>query len=149
MTGYQYTECGLDNVCLEKMDIEQHQDGEETVSIPRLGELHRVIAEGIISAPYIITGKEVRFLRTEMGLNQGGLADALKVERLTVSRWERGENPINDAAEMALRMLVAKRLFIARMTDIEAVTDMEVSIAGEQPIRIDGSDPREDHLLAA
>ena len=73
MTPYQYTACGLDNVYLEKMNVVQDDAGEKF--IPAIGELHRVIAEGIITAPSM-TGKEIRFLRTEMGQNQDELASA-------------------------------------------------------------------------
>ncbi len=149
MTPYQYTACGLDNVYLEQMNVVQDDAGEKTMFIPAIGELHRVIAEGIITAPSKITGKEIRFLRTEMGQNQDELARALKVERLTLSRWERDEHPINGAAEMILRMLAAKKLIIARMTDVEEVTDLTVSVGAKQPIRIDGSNPEEYQLLAA
>ena len=148
MEEYHYTECGLDNVYLEKMNSVADHGGEETVSIPAIGVLHRVIAEGIISAPYKMSGREIRFLRTEMGLSQDEMAKLLRVERLTVSRWERDDNPINGAAEMILRLLVAKRLIIDKMTDIEEVTDMIVSNETGKPIRIDGSNPREYRLLA-
>ena len=58
--------------------------------------------------PAKMSGQELRFLRAEMGLTQAQLAEIVKVSLLTVSRWERNETPVNDAAEMLVRCIQSR-----------------------------------------
>ena len=148
MAAYQYTECGLDNVFIEGMDVIEDHAGEETLTIPAIGLLHRVIAEGIVLLPSKMSGQEFRFLRTEMGMTQEKLAEVLKVTTLTVSRWEREETPIKDAAEMLIRLMAVQRLDLDAEMDVDEVSEKVTLSARTAPIRIDGSDPKRYHLLA-
>lgn len=147
MGAYQYTECGLDNVVIEGLSIVEDHAGEETVTIPAIGMLHQVIAEGIVGLPVKMTGAELRFLRTEMGLTQEQLAEILKVKPLSVSRWERSD-PITDASEMLIRLLAAKRLELDVKLDVDDVSSKVTRAPRTEPIRIDGSNP-EHYLLVA
>ncbi|HYW33587.1 MAG TPA: transcriptional regulator, partial [Candidatus Bathyarchaeia archaeon] len=65
---YQYTECGLDNVELHNVDPVVDDAGDEVYEIPNLLGLHKVIAHCIVTSKTGLTPKELRFLRTEMGL---------------------------------------------------------------------------------
>jgi DNA-binding transcriptional regulator YiaG len=38
----------------------------------------------------MVNGRDIRAARKRMGVSQAGLADALGVDVMTVSRWERG-----------------------------------------------------------
>lgn len=147
MSAYIYTECGLDNVVIEGLSIVEDHAGEETVTIPAIGLLHQVIAEGIVGLPVKMTGPELRFLRTEMGLTQEGLAEILKVKPLSVSRWERTD-PISDASEMLIRLLAVDRLELNIELDVDAVSSKVTRAPRTSPIRIDGSNP-EHYLLVA
>ncbi|WP_299617814.1 helix-turn-helix domain-containing protein [uncultured Tateyamaria sp.] len=149
MAPYQYTECGLDNVFIEGMNVVEDHAGEETVTIPAIGLLHQVIAEGIVSLPSKMSGKELRFLRTEMGMTQEQLAEILKVTPLTVSRWEREESPIKDAAEMLIRIMAVQRLELDVDMDVDDVSEKVTLSVRSSPIRIDGSDPQHYNLVAA
>jgi transcriptional regulator with XRE-family HTH domain len=51
-----------------------------------------------------MTGKELRFLRTEMGMTQAELAKIVHREPLTISRWERSEDEIDSNAEVLVRV---------------------------------------------
>jgi DNA-binding transcriptional regulator YiaG len=148
MTAYHYTECGLDNVVIEGITFVIDQAGEETVVIPAIGSLHKVIAEGIVGLPSKMSGKELRFLRSEMGLTQGQLARIIKTTLLTISRWEREENPIADAGEMLIRLLAVKRLGLGIKLDVETVGTRVTRQTRVEPIRIDGSDTAHYHLAA-
>jgi transcriptional regulator with XRE-family HTH domain len=149
MANYHYTECGLDNVFIEGLDIVSDHAGESTVTIPAIGLLHEVIAEGIVMLPTKMSGRELRFLRTEMGMTQAQLAEIIKVTLLTVSRWEREETPIRDAAEMLIRLMAIDRLGLDLDMDVDAVSSKVTLAPRKDPIRIDGSDPSHYQLLAA
>jgi transcriptional regulator with XRE-family HTH domain len=149
MSAYHYKECGLDNVFIEGMNLIQDHAGEDTVTIAAIGLLHRVIAEGIVTLPSKMTGKELRFLRTEMGLTQEKLAEVLKVTLLTVSRWEREETPIKDTAEMLIRLMAVERLGLNVQLNVDAVSAKVTAAPRTEAIRIDGSDPKHYHLLDA
>lgn len=149
MAVYHYTECGLDNVLIEGLDVVSDHAGEETVTIPAIGLLHQVIAEGIVSLPSKMSGRELRFLRTEMGMTQAQLAEILKVSLLTVSRWEREENAIHDAAEMLIRLMAIERLELNVSMGVDAVSAKVTLDPRRGPIRIDGSDPKHYQLLDA
>ena len=149
MLAYHYTECGLNNVFIEGADRFRGHAGEEAVTIPAIGHLHRVIAEGIVTHPAKMTGQELRFLRSEMGLTQAQLAAILKVTLLTVSRWERNETPVNDAAEMLVRLHSAAKLELDVDLDVESVSGKVTAAARTQEIRIDGSNPGHYQLLDA
>jgi DNA-binding transcriptional regulator YiaG len=147
MATYQYTECGLDNVVIEGLSIVEDHAGEETVTIPAMGMLHQVIAEGIVGLPMKMTGSELRFLRTEMGLTQEQLAEILKVKPLSVSRWERGD-PITDVSEMLIRLLAVDRLELDICLDVDKVSEKVTRAPRTSPIRIDASKPDHYSLVA-
>lgn len=149
MVSYHYTECGLESVVIEGLDQVRDHAGDDTLTIPAIGRLHRVIAEGIVMLPSKMSGKELRFLRTEMGLTQEKLADVLKVTLLTVSRWEREESPIKDTAEMLIRLMAVEHLELNVKLDVDSVSAKVTRAARTSPIRIDGSNPSQYQLMAA
>lgn len=149
MGVYHYTECGLDNVFIEGMAEVQDHASEETLEIPAIGLLHAAIAEGIVMLPSKMSGKELRFLRTEMGLTQEKLAGVLKVTLLTISRWEREESPIKDTAEMLIRLMAVEHLGLHVDLNVDSVSAKVTRAARTNPLRIDGSDPSHYQLMAA
>lgn len=148
MASYHYTECGLDNVFIEGMDMIQDHAREDIVVIPAIGMLHKVIAEGIVKLPTKMSGRELRFLRSEMGMTQSRLAEVLKVTLLTVGRWEREETPIKDAAEMLVRLMAIEQLNLDVKMGVDDVSEKVTHEPRISPIRIDGSDPAKYHLTA-
>ena len=149
MGAYHYTECGLDNVFIEGMAEVHDHASEETLEIQAIGLLHAAIAEGIVMLPSKMSGKELRFLRTEMGLTQEKLANVLKITLLTVSRWEREESPIKDTAEMLIRLMAVEHLDLNVKLDVDTVSAKITRAARTNPFRIDGSDPSHYQLMAA
>ena len=111
--------------------------------------LHRVIAKGVVNLPSKMGGKELRFLRTEMGLTQDKLAEILKVAHLTVSRWEREETPIKDRAEMRIRLMAIESLDLEIDLGVDEVSNKATSSPEKISIRIDGNNPKNYQLLAA
>ena len=141
--GYRYTECGLDNVFIEGVDVVQDDHGETVCRIENVLGLHKTIAHAIIGRRgQAMSGPELRFLRSEMGLTQEEMAKILRRERVTVGRWERGENAIDSNAELVVRLLAAERLDINPDMTIEEMSRDTEWRAQVTEIRIDGSDPK-------
>lgn len=149
MTTYQYTESGLDNVLIHNMEVVVDDAGEEVYDLPNVVGLHKLIAHCIVTGPSGITPKELRFLRTEMGLTQGELAQLVKKEHLTIGRWERGERPIDANAEFVIRVLAVEKLGLDDGVSAEEMARSCVPSAEFRIIRIDGSDPAHYRPLAA
>jgi len=149
MATYRYTECGLDNVIIHGAQLVIDDDGEEVVSIPNINGLHKAIAQSILLRQSSMSGKELRFIRTEMGLTQAELADIVHRESLSVSRWERGETPIDHNAQALIRLLAMERLNIDNEVSVQDLTGWCVPTAGEMPIDIDGHDPDRYQPIAA
>lgn len=149
MPAYHYTESGLDNVFIEGVEIGPDHAGDNSITIPAIGHLHKVISEGIVTHKAKMTGQELRFLRSEMGLTQAHLANVLKVTLLTVSRWERDNPQIQDVPEMLVRLLAVEMLGLDVELDVRSVSEKVTAKAQLQDIRIDGRTKGQYHLLDA
>jgi putative zinc finger/helix-turn-helix YgiT family protein len=108
--NHRYNESGLPNVILENIEIRKCAScGEEMLGIPRIEELHRVLAMAIIHHRERLSPQEVRFLRKWLGWSGRDFASHMGVDPATVSRWERVDapTPMGPAADRLLRTLVA------------------------------------------
>jgi putative zinc finger/helix-turn-helix YgiT family protein len=108
--AHRYTESGLSNVTLLNIETRTCAAcGEREVVIPRMEELHRLIARTIAFAPTKLNAETVRFLRKWLGFSAADFALAMGVRPETVSRWESATaaHPISPTAEHLLRVLVA------------------------------------------
>lgn len=148
-TNYNYTECGLDNVVIHGMQVPVDDAGEKVYAIRNILGLHRVIAHCIITSDHGLLPKELRYLRTEIGLTQSELAQMVQKDHQTVGRWERGEVPIDGNAELVIRMLAAEKLGIDPEMSIEEMAKNCLPSAEFRIIAIDGSDPKHYRPLAA
>ena len=142
MRRYHYTECGLDNIYIDDVEVVHDQHGEEVVRIPRIGALHRLIAKVLIDKQGPLAGRELRFLRTEMGLTQAQLAAIIQVDAQTVGRWERGETPIPAAADMLVRKLASERLAIDPQLSVEELARRYAVGLRQMEVRITARDGR-------
>jgi len=136
MKRYHYTECGLDNIIIEGADFLKDVDGEETICIPAINQLHRVIAEGILKREGRMTGKELRFLRTEMGMTQAQLAELLHRDVQTIARWEKSEVEMDGNADTLFRLMAAESLGIDLQADVSSISRKSVPQAGSREIII-------------
>lgn len=146
---YNYTECGLDNVVIRGMQMPVDDAGEEVYTIRNILGLHRTIAHSIITSGHGMLPKELRFLRTEIGLTQSELAQTVQKDHQTVGRWERGEVPIDGNAELVIRLLAAEKLDINPDMSVEDMAKKCLPSAKFRVIVIDGSDPTQYRPLAA
>lgn len=139
---FRYTASGLDNIVLVGLKESVDDDGDDCITIPHITELHRVIARSIVTRETGMSGKELRFLRTEMGLTQAELAKIVNREPLTVGRWERGEIEIDPNCEALIRLVAKDRLQLKVDAPAEQISGWCVQSATPEPIIIDASDPK-------
>jgi len=138
---------------IEGMTPCRDDDGDEVCTILNVPGLHKAIASGIVTHEAGMNGRELRFLRTEMGMTQAELAKVVHHDTQSIGRWERNENPIDPTAEALIRLLVVQRLELdVPESTVEELSGRCVATAAPQQIVIDGSDPshyRAMHLEAA
>jgi putative zinc finger/helix-turn-helix YgiT family protein len=80
------------------------------VAIPRPDALHRTIAAAVIRKPTLLSGPEMAFLRSELGMTSKALAKTLGVVKESVSRWENDAMPMSPTIDHLLRTMVALTL---------------------------------------
>lgn len=147
-TRYRYTECGLDNVIIEGIDVRVDDDGEEVLYIPAVNELHKTIAQGVVESETGMTGQELRFLRTMMGFTQADLARHVHHDAQSVARWEKNRTPIQAASEIVIRLLTVEKLNLGEHSSIEQIAAKCVPGEPRADIVIDGSGPPRYKLAA-
>lgn len=145
---YRYDECGLDNVILVNLECCQDDDGETVITVPNINVLHRSLMKAIAQKNTGLAPQELRFLRTEMGLTQGGLANVVDRDGQSIGRWERGEKPIDRSAETIIRVLTLQHVE-ATVPDVADLAQWSIDSAGDPPFRVDASDPEHYPMLEA
>jgi DNA-binding transcriptional regulator YiaG len=145
MSAYRYTDSGLENVIVEGTNFLADDSGEGCMMIPNINGLHKAIAHGIVTRRSSMSGNELRFLRTEMGMTQAELAGVLHRESLAISRWERGEVAIDGNAEAVVRLLSIQKLELPDHADVGEIAGWCTPSAETPPIVIDGTDTTNYH----
>lgn len=106
---YHYTECGLDNVWLENgYTVKKTAYGKATSVDDAIG-LHQVLTIELTQKKGRVTGKELRFMRTVLGMSQEGLGKCVGATEQSVSLWER-TGKVPQYADSILRLLVSEKL---------------------------------------
>jgi len=148
LVNYTYDECGLDNVVLKDFPIQVDDAGEEVITIPNVNLLHCVLVNAVATKPGGLTPAEIRFLRSEMGMSQAELAKLVGRDGQTVGRWERGETPIDQAAQMVIRRKAVEHASLDDIS-IETLAERSTYSAVQEPIRIQADDPNNYRPVAA
>jgi DNA-binding transcriptional regulator YiaG len=101
-----YRLCGLDNVWLASgYQIKDTKYG-RAVSVSDTEGLHRLLTLALIKKAGLLSGKEFRFLRVQLGLSQQGLGRFLGgLSENAVSLWER-KNTVPAIYDHWLRLMV-------------------------------------------
>lgn len=108
--NFRYKGSGLPGVTLRNVEVSRCSAcGEYEVSIPRIEALHRAIALDLIEKPTRLTPEEIRFLRKYIGLSGADFAKMMHVDPSTVSRWEKGIQPMGEVSDTLLRTHVLLR----------------------------------------
>jgi putative zinc finger/helix-turn-helix YgiT family protein len=107
---YRYAESGLPGVVLLGVEVRRCRKcaGEE-VAIPRIEELHRLIAQAVIRRPHRLAPAEIRYLRKWLGWSGVDFARHMGTTPETVSRWEQARVPMSPQADRLLRLMVTTR----------------------------------------
>jgi putative zinc finger/helix-turn-helix YgiT family protein len=108
---HHYTESGLRNVWLNGVENFNCSHCEENFAfIPCAQELHKMIAQILIKKEDQLSGREIRFLRKNMGMKAKDFAKELGVKPVTVSRWENGDSPPHESLDRLMRLFYAVRM---------------------------------------
>ncbi len=119
---------GLHHVILKGIEVSECATcGSEAVAIPRIVQLHRVLAEQFVKQQRMLAPSEIRFLRKHIGLSSLDLATRMGVTRETVSRWESGAQSMGPGADRLLRVL----LMTHEPTDNYLVDDLLKELTSE------------------
>ncbi len=104
-----YEECGLPYVFLKNIYTERCECGQIFRTIPKMAELHRLLALQLVRKSGPLENFEIAYLRKSLGWSKADLARKLHVQRTQPSKWEREENPtkMNPQNDLLLRALVA------------------------------------------
>ena len=106
---FHYTACGLANVWLANGYTLKPTRHGTAVAVNDVDGLHQLIANTLIDKPGRLSGKEFRFLRTQLGLSQEALGTMLGFSENAVSLWERKDS-VPAACDQWLRMSVLAKL---------------------------------------
>lgn len=147
-TSYRYVECGLDNVLLQGLPVVIDDFGEEVITIPNVNILHRLLVVEVATKDGRLNGKEIRFLRTEMGMSQAELAALVGRDPQSIGRWERSEKSPEQAIEMIIRISALEHVE-SEHPSIEEIASWTAERATEPPILIDAHDPNNYRPIAA
>lgn len=120
---------GLPHVTLQGVVVAScPKCGAEEIGIPRIGQLHRVLAHQFIHQTRQLAAVEFRFLRKHMGLSTIDFARGMGVTRETVTRWETGAAPVSAMADRLVRLLVATHTPIADYAAINTLSEIDSSL---------------------
>jgi putative zinc finger/helix-turn-helix YgiT family protein len=123
--NHLYKESGLSNVVLVNVTVQDcPKCGEHMVLIPRLEELHRVIAKHIVEKSARLTGEEVRFLRKQLGVTAKNFAATIGVDPTTLSAWENGD-AIGGSSDRLIRLtyVIAEDLHGYHVDQLAKISD--------------------------
>lgn len=106
----RYDACGLDNIILQGMPVVKDDGGDTVYKVPNIRVLHAIIMLGVVTHPGALSGKEVRFIRTELGKTQEELARDLHKDGQSLARWEKGKTTMDPNTEIVLRQIAMDHL---------------------------------------
>src|SRR5665811_1397839 len=132
-SDYNYLESGLDNVTICDIEMIKCSCGEESALIPRILAVHEAIANCLLEKETQLTGKEIRFLRKEMGLKGRDFENLVSVDNATLSRWENGKTNPSVKADRLIRVLYAIKMKPAK--ELASITFKAIS-RGQSEIAI-------------
>lgn len=102
---YHYSESGLDNVFLANIPaVKCPKCSVEIPVIERPEQLNEMIAHAIFQKKFLLNGKEVRFLRTQLGYSQKDFADEIVKTKEYMNRIENGAGPVTPELDQHIRL---------------------------------------------
>ncbi len=141
--NYQYTQCGLPNVVLRNIIVEECREcGTEHPNIPAIAGLHRTIMILLLKKETLLTGEEIRFLRKMANLTGVELAKLMGVTSTQISKWENNNRPISATSDRVLRLicysgLLERMLKNNRLSIRDWLKNIEREVTGPKRLTID------------
>ncbi len=104
---YHYKECGLPEVYLVGIEtFSCEKCGEYSVAIPKIEQLHKLIVKDLLEKPSVLTFKEVRFLRKEVGFSAKKWASNMGISPEHLSRSEKADSALSVPMDKFVRAIV-------------------------------------------
>jgi putative zinc finger/helix-turn-helix YgiT family protein len=101
---YHFSECGLENVYLVGIYLfECPRCGEQLPEIPNIVKIHDALGAVLVTKPALLDGREIRYLRKNLGLKAADFAEYLQTTPVSVSRWETGEQAVSKENDNLIR----------------------------------------------
>jgi len=116
--NYHYTECGLDNVLIKRVEVKINDVGDKVLMLGNVKAFDAAIALAICTKPYRLNAVEIRFLRKHLRLTQVKLGELLHKSRVTVNRWESELLDIDPNAETIIRLFTLEAIGKSKLFDM-------------------------------
>lgn len=108
---YRFKESGLDNIILH--GVKQYrcpQCGEALYDFGDINQLNSLIADTLLRKKEVLTGQEIRFLRTHICYSSEMFARILGLDKTSLSRIENNRSKVSSQVNMGVRLAVAGKL---------------------------------------
>jgi putative zinc finger/helix-turn-helix YgiT family protein len=108
---HKFKESGLDNIVLHGVkQYRCHFCGEVIFDFGDVNQLNRLISNTLIRKKDLLTGQEIRFLRTHIGYSSEMFARILGLDKTSLSRIENNRAKVSTQVNMAVRFAVAGKM---------------------------------------
>jgi DNA-binding transcriptional regulator YiaG len=125
--------CGLDYLTLLGCPVYDHPEYGQIIDLEPI-EMEQLAAKTIIIEMLPIRGKEVKLMRSSLGLSLEKFAREFKISSSTVLKWERAvDERLSLANEIIVRLFVAEKLKCILSSDYSKLINVT---AATQPILI-------------
>ena len=133
--NYKYKACGLDNVVLLGVSVMRCEDcGEEYYNFGDIEKLHKKIAEILLTKSDLLTGKEIRFLRKNLGYSGAMFAHLIGYSHESLSRIENRAQKLTESFDRLVRFAVADKLPKNRNHDLH---NLILNNSGQKLLKIE------------
>jgi DNA-binding transcriptional regulator YiaG len=133
-----YRESGLDNVYLANGWRWEETPIGRFLEIKDDRALFVALARHIIEQPHLPRGKQLRYLRVYLDLNQAELGQLLGLSDQQVARWEKETSRIEPAVLRLFSLLVRERIGekVAVEADLKAAADNVKTVRKQRPVKV-------------
>ena len=109
--SYHYTASGLENIVLEGiMEFRCPECHERFYGFGDMTLLHAAIADVLLAKDQLLTGQEIRFLRSHIGYSSEYFADVLGIDKSTLSRIENGKQKPGKPLDRHVREIIYNKI---------------------------------------
>lgn len=108
---HKFKESGLDNVVLHGVKLYRcSKCGEVLFDFGDVNQLNCLIADTLLRKKELLTGQEIRFLRTHIGYSSEMFARILGLDKTSLSRIENNRSKVSNQVNMGVRIAVAGKM---------------------------------------